>query len=501
MSSLCLKIAGTLNREDFDRFDSEFKNPSVQRMIEKSASVRSALHDLTSKPIVDSRELRNSAVTATMKTAGYNVIQIKPSGYGYTIKTSQAPEGMAPQEQQVSAPEAEAAGVPPEAMQAADQQGAATMTDVQAQPDPMTEQAQPAMTFGTYKVTNAANGRQVVGFVIPGLFDPMQGQPTPMSLFTTGNSYALQPEIMGVMTGISFNLPEANPPRGMGIFYKTDGKTLIATVPYTIISEVTVEGRTYYSVQTQEGAPMQMVMSEGIQRPVASSETEIAMPMDFKFLPLDNPIQVAGGQDMMKAAQAGAWDSMAEIRAWPGGVKLGGPVFEKLGSGEHDWADGLFWLAASGLQQNQAVPVLEKAAHTGEVIRLFGLNALSSRQDWIEESVKEASAEINALSGILPNKINLLKEAAAIGMDKEASAMVGTATVDSILALNFLNPENVATYAEFIPQLKESAEKLAELVLACQLGLNNVSKTAAVRAMFGIETVVEGLLSLKEYKL
>ena len=130
MSSLCLKIAGTLNREDFDRFDSEFKNPSVQRMIEKSASVRSALHDLTSKPIVDSRELRNSAVTATMKTAGYNVIQIKPSGYGYTIKTSQAPEGMAPQEQQVSAPEAEAAGVPPEAMQAADQQGAATMTDV-----------------------------------------------------------------------------------------------------------------------------------------------------------------------------------------------------------------------------------------------------------------------------------------------------------------------------------------------------------------------------------
>lgn len=500
MITLCEKIAGTLNQEDFSRFNDSFKNEDIRRMVEKSASVGLALQKLTSVPIVSSTALLKTASMAASRP-GFDVIQVRPSGYGYLVKTSQAPEGMAPQEQQMSAEEAQAAGVPPEAMQAADQQGAATMTQVPAQPDPMTEQAQPAVTFGTYKVTNAQNGRQVVGFVIPGLFDPMQGQPTPLSLFTTGNAYALQPQIMGVMTGISFNLPEANPPRGMGIFYKTDGKSLVATVPYTIVSEVTVEGRTYYSVQDMQGTQLQMVMSEGLQTPVVASEMEIAMPADYKFLPLDNPIQLAGGQEMMKAAQAEAWDTMAEIRAWPGGMKLSGPVFEKLGSGDHDWVDGLFYLAASGLQQNLAIPMLEKAAHTGEVVRLFGLQPISGRDEWSRDAVKEASANMSKLASIIPKKTNLLAEAAALSIDKEASALLGTATVDSILALNFLNPENVTMYAEHIPQLEESAEKLAELVLAAQLGLQNISKTAAVRSMFAIETVVEGLKSLREYKI
>ena len=490
---LCEKLAGSIVKEDFDRFNTSFSDSNTRYMIEKSASVKAALHALTSKPLFTEKQ--------ASVTPGFDVIQIKPSGYGYLVKTSAAPADMAPQAQQMSVEQAQAAGIPPEAMQMADQQGAATMTQVQAQPDPMSEQAQPAMTFGTYKVTNAANGRQVVGFVIPGLFDPMQGMPTPMSLFTTGNSYALQPQIMGVMTGISFNLPEASPPRGMGVFYKTDGKTLLATVPYTIISEVTVEGRTYYSVQDAQGTQLQMVMSDGLQRPVAASEMEIAMPADYKFLPLDNPIQLAGGQEMMKAAQAAAWNTMVEVRSWPGGCKLSGPVFEKLGSGEHDWADGLFYLAAAGLQQNRAMPLLEKAAHTGEVIRLFGLQQLSSREDRHERFSKEASIHHSKLASVLPKKVNLIKEAAALTMDKEASAMLGTATVDSILALNFLNPENVTTYAEHIPQLQESAEKLAEVVLACQLGLSSVSKEAAVRSMFAIETVVDGLMSLREYKL
>lgn len=499
-SSLCSAISSTINSEDFERFNVSFEDYDTRRMVEKSAHVQSVLHALTSTPSMSGAELRNASIQAT-KTAGYDVIQIRPSGYGYLIKTSAAPQDMAPQEQQVSAEEAQASGVPPEAMQAADQQGAATMTQVQAAPDPMVEQPQPATSFGMYKVTNAQNGRQMVGFVIPGLFDPMSGQPTQMSLFTTGNSYSVQPQIMGVLTGISFNLPESNPPRGMGVFYKTDGKSLMATIPYNIVSEVTVEGRTYYSVQTQEGMQLQIVMSEGLQRPVASSQTEIAMPADFKFLPLDNPVQLAGGENMMKAAQAEAWHTMAEIRAWEGGVKLSGPVFEKLGSGEHDWADGLFWLAASGLTQNLAMPMLEKAAHSGEVVRLFGLQPLSSREEWLGDTAKEASFDMQIWNKVLPKKTNLLKEAAAITMDKEASAMIGVATVDSILALNFLSPDNVAMYAESIPQLKESAEKLADLVLACQLGLQSVPKTAAVRAMFAIESVVDGLMALKEYRL
>ena len=113
----------------------------------------------------------------------------------------------------------------------------------------------------------------------------------------------------------------------------------------------------------------------------------------------------------------------------------------------------------------------------------------------------------------LPSKPCLLKEAAAgvgegvaqvciaRGMDKEAAAMVGTDTVDAVLALNFLNPENVSTFLENLPQLEEASTKLAALVLATQIGMKTVPKTAAVRAMFALEDVINGLKSLKEHRI
>ena len=77
--------------------------------------------------------------------------------------------------------------------------------------------------------------------------------------------------------------------------------------------------------------------------------------------------------------------------------------------------------------------------------------------------------------------------------------MVDTASVDAVLALNFLNPENVDTFVEFLPQLEDASTKLAGVVLAAQVGLQSIPKTAAVRALFALEDVITGLKSLKKY--
>ena len=76
-----------------------------------------------------------------------------------------------------------------------------------------------------------------------------------------------------------------------------------------------------------------------------------------------------------------------------------------------------------------------------------------------------------------------------------------TASVDSVLALNFINPENVSTYLENLDLLQDASTKLASLVLATQLGLQSVPKTAATRAMFALEDVINGLKSLQEYEI
>jgi hypothetical protein len=512
-ASLCEQIAGTLNESDFGRFNSEFEDPAVRSLVEKSAMVQAGLHRLTSQPVVSAEKLASAARAASQKPS-VDVIQVVPNGYGYTVKFSAAPENVAPQQAEMSAQQAQQA-LPPEALQAADQQGAATMTGVQAEPDPM-EEAPPAPIegFGLYKVYESGTGRQIVGFVIPGLFDPRSGQPSPMSIFINGGQYALQPSIVGTLVGMNFNLPYSESIRGLGLFYKTNGKALMATLPYNIISEVTVEGRNYYSAtDPNTGEELQITISEGLKKPVATSPAEIVIPSDFQFLALDNPVELEGGEqaDTMAQAKQAALPTMMEIRSWEGGCRLDGPVFEKVGSGEYDWIDGLFWMAAAGVPQNLGIGLLEKAASAGHAIRIYGCRPLSP----VSETEKAASAEAeqDMLNTWIPQRYCLLKEAAVIGeamvpvlmsmegMDKEAAAMVGTDSVDAVLSLNFINPENVSTFLENLPQLEKAATKIASLVLATQLGLHAIPKTAATRAMFALEDVINGLKTLQEHKI
>jgi hypothetical protein len=488
--SLCAAISPTIGRADFARFDETFRVPGAAALIEKNASVMDGLRALTSAP---------PQTKVASRVARQDVVQVRPDGYGYIIKTSAAPTGVAPVETKVSAQKARQI-LPQEALQVADQQGAATVTGVEAMPDPLTEQATPVTTFGLYKVTNAETGKQLMGYVIPGLFDPLQGQVTGQMLFTNGTSYSMQPGITGVMVGVSHSLPIPENPdiRGLGVFVKTDGKTLLCTVPYLIATKVQVNGQGYFAAQDMMGNDVRIIPSPGLARPVASSATDIAIPADFGFMPLENPVSLAGGEDLMKAAQATAHDTMVEIRAWSGGCSLSGPVFEKVGSGEHSWVDGVFWLAAAGMPQNLSAACLEKAAASGKPVRMYGLQPLSTREELVSETRKEAALDL--LEEQLPPRVNLLLEIAAITHDKKASAMIDVASVDAVLALNFLNPENVDTFIEFLPDLENAATKLAGVVLAAQVGLQSIPKTAAVRAMFALEDVIKGLKTLKTYQ-
>lgn len=660
-ASVLSLIAGTLNKGDFARFEDTFKDPTIRPFVEKNAMLQESLGRLLSMPIMEPAELRKIAMDAALNREP-TVIQLRPSGYGYTLKYAVAPFGVEPQEMQLTAEQAQQQ-MPQGMPQAADQQGAATLTQVQAEPDPLVEQTpQPVTTPGLYKVFEAGTGRQLVGFVIPNLIDPigemaaqqaaqqqqaqqqqmamqqqtaqvkqqaakkppapeagapagaektpekkpggskavtanvhagakkasapltgylkipiydgmpgdkgvkrvdwtyqpvhaneplfiqdehvqfipaskaramgiktaegeaappapspqMQQQPAPPpppAIFINGGQYALGSPIYGKLVGVSFDLPSSTNLRGLGVFYKTDGKAMLATVPFQIVSEVQVEGRKFFAAKTQAGQDIQLSLSPGMKKPYAMPSQNPAQPMqqpgpievfipaEWKWVALDNPIQLDQGQgNPMMTVQASAMDSMAEIRAWRGGCSLSGPVFQKVGSGEYDWADGVFWLACTGVHQDLAVQMLEKAAEAGQVVRIYGLQTLSPISDLVKKASISARVDLAALPN-LPRRVNLLKEAAVITFDKKAGALVDTASVDNVLSLNFLNPENVATFVENIPQLEETSCKLASLVLATQLGLQSIPKTAAVRAMFALEDVITGLKGLQTYSL
>lgn len=503
--NLSTKIAGTIRKGDFDVFEATFKEAEVAQLLPTCPVTVSALSKIASRGV--GSPLTIASATKLASRGRFDVVQVRPTEFGYLVKWAAAPDGVQPQQQEMSVPQAQQA-LPPEALQTADEQGVATMTGVEAEPDPLVESQQPIEGFGTYKVTDSS-GNQLVGYVIPTLFDPRTGQSGPTKLFTNGSAFALQPDMVGVLVGVSYNLPEGPPePRGMGVFYKTDGKGIIATIPFNVMTAVSVEGARYYSATTMEGQEVQLTPSEGLVRPVATSPTEIAMPTDYTWLPLNGQIQLMGaGADPMQQAKTASFSSSAVIRAWQDGyggvqgVKLTGPVFDKVGSGDHDLCDALFMLAAAGMPQNLAVACIEKAASTGEPMRMYGLRHLSAEQDIVKEALADAVADLASRGVTIPKSVCLLKEAMAIEMHKEAKALVGVDSLDTLLSIGFINNENIQDFVDSIPELEEASSKLAGLVFAAQLGLQSVPKTAAVRAMNSLEDVITGLKGLKTYKL
>ena len=78
---------------------------------------------------------------------------------------------------------------------------------------------------------------------------------------------------------------------------------------------------------------------------------------------------------------------------------------------------------------------------------------------------------------------------------------MGVDSLDTLLSIGLINPENVQDFVDELPTLEETQSKLAGLVFATQLGMGSVPKTAAVRAMTALEDVIMGLKSLKTYQL
>jgi hypothetical protein len=82
---------------------------------------------------------------------------------------------------------------------------------------------------------------------------------------------------------------------------------------------------------------------------------------------------------------------------------------------------------------------------------------------------------------------NLVKEAAVLQGD----------TVDNILAMGFINPENISTFISYLPELDKTASELCEMLVASRLGMTQIPEGACERAVKAVEEVIEGLHQLE----
>ena len=91
----------------------------------------------------------------------------------------------------------------------------------------------------------------------------------------------------------------------------------------------------------------------------------------------------------------------------------------------------------------------------------------------------------------LPPKYDLLKEAARLN---------DVNTVDKVLSLGFLTPENLSTFVEYIPDFEEVVQKLAYLLMGVRLGLPQPPEQTVKSAMERVEEVCRALKELMYQK-
>jgi len=141
------------------------------------------------------------------------------------------------------------------------------------------------------------------------------------------------------------------------------------------------------------------------------------------------------------------------------------------------------------------------------------LLSLGVPKEVVENSIKEAKKKGHAefrLTEFIPTKAEkiaefrpkaaeLVKAAASVkrNLFKEASFIDNAQTVDALLSLNFVTPDNITKFVGKIPHFKATISHLASSLIASRLGMKEIPEEASAVAMERLIEVVNGLEKLR----
>jgi hypothetical protein len=407
-----------------------------------------------------------------VKSASANAFTGDKKAKGEVVPKEEAEQAMGPENAQAMQP---------------GQTATATADPVQPQQAP-TSKAKIIEEFGQYNVQDTM-GNTLMGWVFPttlswdGSFSP-----EPMALFTNGSSYALQDAVAGEIVGKSTVLP-SDEPRGDGVFYTVQGGDAICTVPITVGSAMAgPDGLPRFVGTDAFGNQVQIGQMDGINNPERISDVEYMFPSSWKFMRLNNQTQLVSDPSQ--------FFKLASIRAEKNSVTLfyngsynlnGGCGLDKLAREfkvDLDTVSAEFMLGLLGLDGQLAKSKVAESRRKGSV-KIAGLKTITLLGEHYKQAVKTASALVSKIPDL---RKDLLKEAASLEDE---------ATVDNILALNFINPENLATFVSYLPELEKTSENLAEMLLSSYLGMQELPEGALERTMKALEEVIVGLKSME----
>lgn len=273
-------------------------------------------------------------------------------------------------------------------------------------------------------------------------------------------------------------------PQGTGIFFSMN-KVAACTEPITVDFEIGEDGE--FAAHDALGSKFRLYKSAGIKAPFYAAGT-LHIPHDWHW------IKVGRRLDLMSQDQANVAFAPTE------------PHIAILNHGGRFTVRGLDGFSSEGDHYEKTAELLAERFHEDDVALVMKVAsnepALFLNYTKPKPVTKQATASVSS--------INLTKEASYIAPMRDFNYPLGGGhikvaavtddaakrTVDSLLSLNFLNPETLHKFADKLPHIEEAKTTVAKLLLASRLGLDVDSRPLRT-AMYALDSVERDLRELQ----
>lgn len=354
-------------------------------------------------------------------------------------------------------------------------------------------------SLGTY-VVRTVDQRKLVGVVFSKVVD-FNMNIIPLMIFTNGSECAIQDNIAGVrLGGNTRNAIEdlsTYSPSGFGVFVGAPEKDYSDDVPVLspvdIIGTSVVNNQVVFSAKNMLGVTLEIMPAPGVVRVEHLEGDRYAIPDTMRFVPIGKPVALVESSEIFnKESSIHKIQNQVMVKSTgEDSFSLSGDPINAIPLEDRTFvkkAEAEFILGLAGFSPEHSGIGLDSATKTRtDVIFEDASRTVTTYEDRLSKTASMIQPLVEEICGL---RRDLIKEAATIPDD---------ASVDSILALNFITPDNIDVFVQQLPQLRMVESRLAEMLLGSRLGVTDIPEQATKRAMDNLEEVVKGI-HLLEFK-
>lgn len=481
------QIHHTIKLADIERVTNELNaDPTLQAAVMHNPATIPFMAKIAQPPQTVTAEhmLKQAAMAIPPK-----VVQVQKTSNGFLIKTAN-PDTLLPEQNEVDRPTAEAT-VGPDIVKKVERDGTVTVATEPVVKDSLVDlKIKRADEFGEWKV-KTKDGKELVGWVFPRCVD-LDGTNMALGIFSNGSQSAFQENIAGSMVGKGTNLIDEEP-SGFGCFYLARAGSVQAIMPMTIKGQSQdTDGTKMFMVETVMGQPTEIRMVAGLNKISQISDERYGIPADCGWMPMRDMTELAEDPDQFtKTAEALRAGGQVEVMTDGSTYSMRGLGITKLAKAlpvdfvDHDQA--MYNLAILGVHPSFAREKLAEAHRLSRWVEIDGVRPVTLAAEKYHQAKTAAAKFIAKIPAV---KSLLLKEAAAL--DDPLS-------VDKVLSVGFLNPENIGTFISYLPEFEDTLQKLSELLVASRLGLSAVDTGALERVVKHLDKVIGGLREMSQH--